>query len=280
VTSIRESEPSIDRYLDRIGYRGPLTPSLATLERLHRAHLGAIPYENLDIHLGRPMPIGVGPAFRKLVDARRGGWCYEMNGLFGWALGALGFRVRRVAGTVFRPDGSRLEGDHLVLLVDLDRTYLADVGFGDGPLDPLPLAEGTYRVEGFEFRLERRGDRWLFHNHEQGGARGFDFALEPRELEWFGPRCHELQTSPSSGFVQKTVCQQPRAGGIVTLRGAVLTRLGSAGLEQRVVAGAAEYGQVLEREFGLRIPEVESLWGRVHQRHLEWVRSLQSSPNE
>jgi N-hydroxyarylamine O-acetyltransferase len=179
---------------------------------------------------------------------------------------------------VGRENGSRLEGDHLVLLVELDRTYLADVGFGDGPLDPLPLEEGSHQVDWFTFRLERWGDRWIFHNHEHGGAKRFDFSLETRELDWFGPRCHELQTSPDSGFVQKTVCQRHRDGGIVTLRGAVLRWLTPAGAVDRVVGDAEEYVEVLDREFGIQIPEGAKLWDRVHRRHQEWVRSLAPHP--
>src|SRR5262249_28741334 len=187
-----------------------------------RAHLRAIPYENLDIHLGRPLPLGADHAFEKLVVRERGGWCYEMNGLFAWVLETLGFTVRLVSGAVGRErHGDAVQGNHLVVLVDQGATLtLADVGFGDGPLDPLPLVEGPHRSGGFEFRLERSGERWILHNHEHGGAPSFDFTLRPAPIESFRAKCHELQTSPTSGFVQKTVCQRYDGDVIWTLRGA------------------------------------------------------------
>ena len=111
----------IDAYFDRIAYAGPVQPDLATLTALHRAHLRAIPYENLDVQLGRPVTIERAPIFEKIVTGKRGGWCYEMNGLFGWALDQLGFRVTRSAGAVMREvNGAAAIGNHLVLKVELE----------------------------------------------------------------------------------------------------------------------------------------------------------------
>ncbi|MGQ0649419.1 MAG: arylamine N-acetyltransferase family protein [Gemmatimonadaceae bacterium] len=100
----RLSPGLLQRYLDRVDHAGAIDPTLATLVALHRAHLPAIPYENLDI-LGRELTLDPDSIFRKLVVERRGGWCYEMNGLFGRALESLGFEVRYVSGAVDRPDG-------------------------------------------------------------------------------------------------------------------------------------------------------------------------------
>lgn len=261
-------------YLARIGYRGGLEPTPVTLRALHRAHLRAIPYENLDLHLGRRLPLDPEAAFDKLVTRRRGGWCYEMNGLFAWALETLGFEVRLLAGGVgWETLGRRARGNHLVLLVMLDRPYLADVGFGDGFLDPLPLVPGRYRQGFLEFVLERREDRWVLHNHPAGSAPSFDFGLEPWRLEDFSARSEELQTSPDSAFVQKTVCQRHTRHGLATLRGAVLRTLTSAGGTERTVATAEEYDRVLRRIFGLRIEEVDGLWERVRARHQRWLAS-------
>src|SRR5579862_4517964 len=128
-------------YLDRIGFRDEPRPDLGTLKALHRAHLLAVPYENLDVQFGRALTIEPHAAFDKIVTRRRGGWCYEMNGLLGAALDAVGFKVTRLAGAVMREVvGDAVIGNHLVLLVDLDgQPWIADVGFGDGSLDPFPL---------------------------------------------------------------------------------------------------------------------------------------------
>src|SRR6185503_3263469 len=135
----------LQAYLDRIGHSGPVRPDLATLKALHRAHLKAISYENLDVQLGRRVTTDPADAYAKIVERGRGGWCYEMNGLFGWALDQVGFSVMRMAGAANRELlGDLLIGNHLVLLVDLgaEGRWIADVGFGDGSIDPYPLQTG------------------------------------------------------------------------------------------------------------------------------------------
>lgn len=259
-------------YLERIRYQGDLAPTVATLRAIHRSHLHAISYENLDIHLGRQLLLGPEAAYRKIVVDGRGGWCYEMNGLLAWALREMGFAVRYLAGAVgWEARGPSVEGNHLVLLVELDRPYLADVGFGDGFLEPLPLEPGRYRQGFLEFGLERVEDRWRVRNHPWGAAASFDFTVKERQLADFAAKCHELQTSPESGFVQKTVCQRFGPEGIRTLRGAVFRRVTADGVAERVIESVEDYRAVLETEFDLRINDLDALWGRVWERHQRWV---------
>lgn len=261
----------LDRYFARTGYRGPREATLGTLRGLHRAHLLTIPYENLDIHLGRPLTLDPDSTFTKLVDERRGGWCFEMNGVFGRVLETLGFDVRYLSAAVGRATrGWRAQGNHLVLLVRLDRPWLADVGFGDGFLTPLPLEPGTYSQGFLQYRVERDGPRWSVHSHEFGGAEGFDFTLTPRTLDQFGAQNHELQTSPESGFVKATVCERFVSNGLVMLRGAVLREVRAGGVTTHTVRDAAEYEQVLRERFDLAVPGAAGLWPRVWARHLEW----------
>ena len=92
----------VQAYLDRIGFQGVPRPDLATLRALHRGHALAISYENLDVQLGRPMTTDPAAAFDKLVHGRRGGWCYEMNGVLGAVLSEIGFKVTRLAGGAYR----------------------------------------------------------------------------------------------------------------------------------------------------------------------------------
>ena len=126
-------------YLARIGYDGPLEPSPETLAGLQRAHLLSVPFENLDIHLGRRLVLDRSANFDKIVRRRRGGWCYELNGLFSWLLEELGFRVTLLGSRVEGAAGAGQDLAHLLLLVDLDRPYIADVGFGESSLDPIAL---------------------------------------------------------------------------------------------------------------------------------------------
>ncbi|GAB3999308.1 hypothetical protein GCM10029992_27700 [Glycomyces albus] len=135
----------LDAYLERIGLRTPRRPSLRTLTALHRAHIEAIPYESLDIHLGMPIRLERDALFDKLVTRRRGGFCYEQNGVLAHALEALGFEVVRLRGAVDR--SARGDGEwfnHMPLLVRLRQgDFLADAGLGVGFNEPLPLDEGS-----------------------------------------------------------------------------------------------------------------------------------------
>lgn len=263
----------LESYLDRIGYRGPRAVDADTLCGLHRAHGSAIPYENLDIYLGRPLTLDLGHIYRKLVDERRGGWCYEMNGLFAWALAELGFDVRLLGSTVGEPaQGAGRDLDHLVLLVQLDQPWLADVGFGNGLFEPIPLQPGSYRQRFLEYRLERDGDSWIFHNHRLSGH-FYGFTLDPYAWADFAPRCHELQTSPTSHFVRLTVSHRFVAEGIASLRGAVLQRITASGADEEEITSFERYAAVLREVFGLDIPQAEELWPLVWQRHLRWKDS-------
>ncbi|MDQ0462556.1 N-hydroxyarylamine O-acetyltransferase [Caulobacter ginsengisoli] len=256
-------------YLDRIGHAGPVRPDLATLRAVHRAHLLAIPYENLDVQLGRPLTTDPAAAYAKIVEGRRGGWCYEMNGLLGWALGEIGFNVTRMAGGAVRVlRGEAAVGNHLVLRVDLDRPWIADAGFGDGPLDPYPLEAASFASAGYDFRLELQEDGWWrLHNHPAGGAPSFDFRSAPADEALLADRCDWLQTSPESGFVQNAVAQRHRPDRLLMLRGRVLRTATPTGTQDRLIGSADEYVAMLAEDFGLDLPEAADLWPKIVARH-------------
>ncbi len=261
----------LETYLDRIGYSGSRSPTLGTLCAVQAAHLSAIPYENLDIHLGRTLSLGASTAYQKIVLERRGGWCYEMNALLAWALEQLGFRVGLLSSGVLRPGGVTPEGDHLVLRVTLEGTdYLVDAGFGDGAIEPLPLIEGAYQRGFLEYRIERDGEHWIMRNQPSSNTAGFRFLNTPRAMTDFAERCAYLQSDPESGFVRTTVCQRITADALYTLRGAVLTTLNIAGSTQRTLETATDYRATLLETFKLKLPEADALWGTIWARHLEW----------
>jgi N-hydroxyarylamine O-acetyltransferase len=261
-------------YLDRIHYDGDLTPNLATLNALQRAHLLTIPYENLDIHRDCPVTTDVAQIYDKIVTNHRGGWCFEMNGLLAWALREAGFDVTLMSSHVGRTEVTETGvGDHLILLVNLDKPYLADVGFGNGFLEPLPLAEGTYQQGFLNFGLKQKDGRWWFTNHLYGGA-GYDFDLQPYQLSDFDGQSTRLQTSPESGFVKTTVCMRfTPEGGMTILRGAVLRKIDVTGAHDQTVESEADYTQVLNDEFDLRLPDADALWEKVWARHQAWVKA-------
>lgn len=260
----------VKAYLNRIAYAGPMRKDLTTLTALHRAHLRAIPYENLDVQLGRPVTIERPAIFDKLVTRRRGGWCYEMNGLFGWALEELGFKVTRSAGAVMRQArGDEAVGNHLVLKVALEEgIFLADVGFGDGPLDPIFVASGAFVSNGFEFALSRLDDGWWrLHNHKSGGAASFDFNMALADETHLAARCFWLQSSPESPFVQNAVLQHHSADGLWMMRGRVLRKVTPTAETDYFIESAPEYVGVLAEVFGLRLPEAAELWPKICARH-------------
>src|SRR6516225_9608893 len=191
-------------YLIRIGYNGLLTPTVATLRGLHRQHMLTVPFENLDIGLGREIVLDPEGFVDKIVRQGRGGFCYELNGAFATLLAAAGFRVTLLSARVSNEEGiADKEFDHLTLRVDLEDAWLADVGFGDNFLEPLRLvseleqqdAAGSFRLidVGERWRLKRRQpDLWW---HVQ-----YDFSLLPRRLSEFADMCRYHQTSPDSHF--------------------------------------------------------------------------------
>ncbi|MGZ6018832.1 MAG: arylamine N-acetyltransferase family protein [Phenylobacterium sp.] len=262
----------LQAYLDRIGFTGAVRPDLATLRALHRAHLQAVPYENLDVQLGVPLSTDPGAAYDKIVTRQRGGWCYEMNGVFGWALGEIGFRVTRMAGAAMRElMGDIVIGNHLVLLVDLDgEPWIANVGFGDGALEPFPLAPAAMSFAGYPFRLEAMEEGWWrFHNHEYGGAKSFDFQVAAADPQLLAGRCEWLQYAPESHFVLNAIVQRYRGDQILQMRGRVLRRVTPAGVTQETIGSAEDWVAVLAKEFDLDVPEAAALWPRVVARHEE-----------
>jgi N-hydroxyarylamine O-acetyltransferase len=256
-------------YLDCIGFVGRPAPDLATLRRLQRCHLQQIAYENLDVQLGKRVTLGSQEAFAKLVGSSRGGWCYEMNGLFAWALESIGFRVMPMTGAGLRAQiGPTAIGNHLVLSVQLDEPYLVDVGFGDGPSEPLPIRQGTFRQGWRTLRLEALGEGWWrFHNYAGALARSFDFQHRPADWTLLAAQSDRLQTSPQSQFVQNAICVRHLEDGFVALVGRVLKKIEKDATTRRVLSSADEYVETLADTFGIVLPEAAELWPTVTRRH-------------
>jgi N-hydroxyarylamine O-acetyltransferase len=214
-------------YLNRIGYRGSGAPTEETLRALHLAHLLTVPFENLDIHLGRPIDLDERALFAKIVRRRRGGFCYELNGLFASLLRELGFAVTMLAAQFPREDGRTApEMDHLVLLVrteDSDEPRLVDVGAGRDsfivPLRTSDTGEQSQPAGSASFRLVPEGDACRLQRREPGGEweQRYLFSWQPRVLADFEAGCHFHQTSPDSNFPRARICTLLTPAGRVTL---------------------------------------------------------------
>ena len=253
------------RYLDRIAYTGPTEPTAETLRLLHRAHLFAVPFENLDIALGRKIVCDEDTFLRKIVEHRRGGFCYELNGAFAVLLRELGYVVTLLSARVARDDGSYSpEFDHLALRVDLAEPWLADVGFGDLCLDPLRLATGAEQEQdGWKFRVVSESDSQHVERMERmerrergdGWKRQYSLTQTPRRLDEFADMCHYHQTSPESPFTRKRVCSLATTDGRITLsdRTLIITRNGARNgeREERLLSSEAEWQIALREHFGV-----------------------------
>jgi N-hydroxyarylamine O-acetyltransferase len=253
----------VGNYLERIHYSGPLAADAETLRALHRAHLFAVPFENLDISIERKIVLHEGSLVRKVVEERRGGFCYELNGAFAALLRELGFDVTLLSARVSRTDGSMSpEFDHLTLRVDLEEPWLVDVGFGDLFQEPLLLKPKLEQHRGDDmFRIVERGERLTVQRLEPDGSwkPEYSFDLRPRSLDEFIPMCDHHQTSPESHFTQKRLCTMATAYGRITLseRKFIVTRNGIR--EEAVIESEAEWKAILREQFGVRLPKQESI---------------------
>ena len=244
----------VQAYLDRIGYSGPTTPTLETLRATHRAHLLTVPFENLDIGLGRKIVIDEDAFVGKVVQLRRGGFCYELNGAFSALLRALGFQVKLLSAGVARDDGGRgPEFDHLALRVDLDEPWLADVGFGDSFLDTLRLRVDLEQSDpAGRFQLVQAGDRIELKRVFDGNwKRQYSFTLQPRRLNDFAAMCDYHQTSPDSHFTQNKICTLPTLEGRVTLSGMRLIETTDGRKTERTLTSQKEWEDQLRVRFGI-----------------------------
>ncbi len=211
---------NVPAYLERVSYTGSVEPTAETLCSLHRAHMLAVPFENLDIKLGRKIICDEQSIIRKVVDEKRGGFCYELNGAFAALLRELGFKVTMLSARVARQDGScGPEFDHLTLRVDLEEPWLADVGFGDSFLDPLKLKVDMEQPQGTrKFRLVSENSSLHMEMEENANwKRQYSFTLVPHRLAEFESMCRHHQTSPESSFTQKSICSKATANGRITI---------------------------------------------------------------
>ncbi|XP_047424428.1 arylamine N-acetyltransferase 2-like [Mugil cephalus] len=232
---MNSEQMDVEKYLLRIGFAAPAEANLEVLRSVHTCHLLSVPFENLTVHSGGRVRLDLPLLYDKIVNQRRGGFCFENNSLFWWLLTNLGFRVTVISGQVRNQVTCRYapSNDHLILVVSLEgRRWLCDVGFGvPGFSAPLSLETSAPQVQGHRvYRLRKDGDvHFLEWQGEQNrGADGdwveiYKFTLEPRRLEDFAEMCHYHQSSPSSIFFCKSLCTVLKPWGRVAYVGHRLT---------------------------------------------------------
>ena len=244
---------NLPAYLARIGYTGPVAPTLQVLRAIHRAHLLSVPFENLDISRGRKFAVDQDAFVRKIVEESRGGFCYEMNGALAALLQAIGFQVTLLSARVTRQDGTfGPEFDHLTLRVDLDQPWLADVGFGDSFVEPLRLLPGIAQKDGGQiYRITENANVLQLEKWETGDTwkQMYRFTLQPRQLREFAGMCHYHQTSPESSFTRKRVCTRATPEGRITLSDMKLIITHDGNKVERVLSTEDEWRAALRQYF-------------------------------
>jgi N-hydroxyarylamine O-acetyltransferase len=248
----------LNAYVHRIGYTGPLAPTLDVLRGLHQAHATHIPFENLDIPLGRPIRLDLTSVQSKLVSARRGGYCFEQNTLLAAVLEQIGFRLTRLSARVLLDSGRTLPRTHMLLKVHVgEESWLADVGFGrEGLYLPLLFQSGQEAVQfGSTYRLIEDGGLWTL---QAKGADGwhdvYAFSLEPQLDVDYEIANYFVSTHPESRFVQTFTAQLPTPEARYAIRNwdFIVQRDGQE--TTRTLESHEELLRVLSEIFGLEFP--------------------------
>ncbi|NKY99787.1 arylamine N-acetyltransferase family protein [Nocardiopsis alborubida] len=259
-------ELDLDAYLTRVGLSGDLPPTLDTLRAVHRAHLAAIPFENLQIVLGRSVELDVPALVDKMVRRPRGGYCYEQNLLLAAVLDRLGFAVTGFTARVLSgATGSPRPSTHSLLRVDLDgEPWLADVGFGGGGLlEPVPLADGHQEVQGgWGLRLDRVSDvgedEWLLRSFDGREWRPlYSFATAAAVRQDYAIFSHFLVGHPRSPFLGRLMVQRIGPGAQHMLTDTTLTTTAPDGTRTEREVPVEEVGQVLHEVFGIGLDQDE-----------------------
>ncbi|MCK6602835.1 MAG: arylamine N-acetyltransferase [Bacteroidetes bacterium] len=244
-----------DLYLRRIGFSGPLEPTAKTLARLQEMHLLSVPFENLDIHSRQSINLAPDALFQKIVEKKRGGFCYELNGLFFDLLKAAGFDVQRISARVFNRQKGEFgpEFDHLALWVRMtDTDYLADVGFGDFSRHPLRIKPDLIQADpAGQFRLLLQEDNQFLVQKSQTGSweNQYLFSLKSHSIEAFSEMCRFHQTSPESHFTRQKLVSLATRNGRITLTDRIFRETENGAVKTEIAVKETEFGDYLEKYF-------------------------------
>ena len=284
-----DPKAGIDGYLARLGLERPVRADAEWLFAAHRAHMERIPYENLEIQLGRATSVDPGESIARIARGR-GGYCFHLNGAFGTLLASVGYEVTRHRAEVRGRDAanhyaSSLTINHQALSVVCEgRTWFVDVGLGDAPYEPMPLRAGYVTQCPFTEGLERWGGRaggWRFvHDPRAESLGSMVFAPEPVEPSAFAEAHQWLSTSPESDFVHAAVVARRDAHGADVVRGRMYYRVDGSGVSRRLLETPGEWFALLADVYGLQLNDVDEaerdrLWARISAAHERWLAEKQ-----
>jgi N-hydroxyarylamine O-acetyltransferase len=245
-------------YLNRIGIDEAEHPSLEFLTRIQTRHLLSIPFEDLDIPFRR-IELDLEKIYNKIILTKRGGFCYELNGLLHWLLTSLGFRVDMLSARVFNNSTNDFgpEYDHMVLLVHLEQDYLVDVGFGDSFRVPIQMPDGEvvdvsgrykiYNTFGNIFELRQK--------KEESWQPQYIFSTVPKEFQDFCEMCAFQQESPTSHFRTRMVCTIATESGRITLSNNSLTITEGDKKERIELNDEKDFYELLKKHFAIELQQ-------------------------
>jgi N-hydroxyarylamine O-acetyltransferase len=252
------NKDKISQYLERLQITEAGKPTIKFLSLLHKQHQLNIPFENLDIHYKKQIFPDTEKFFGKLILSKRGGFCYEQNGLFFELVKAIGFNVEMLSAQVYNHDRYGPEFDHMALKVSCEGTdLLLDVGFGDFAFSPLNL--GTENIQDDErgqFRIEKSntGNSKVWRKEKQGDWKPvYKFSLIPRQLNEFAGMCTYHQSSPDSFFTKGKLCTLPTAGGRKTLTDEKLKLEDGDEWTEIKIVNETDFQTKLNRYFGITL---------------------------
>lgn len=244
-------------YLKRIDYNDVIDVTDKVLASLHKNHVFQVPFENLDVYYKRIFDLDLGKVYQKIINDRRGGFCYELNFLFNWLLTEIGFSSRIIASRIFNKDGTvGPEFDHMSIYVNTGKEFLVDVGYGDLFVAPIEIKQGVqfdgrnyFQIDSWnknEYVISMSSDNLTF-------SKKYTFSLDLVDINDFNVICNDKQTNPNSYFVKNVVCTKPTETGRVTIfNDNLVEKIGELRIE-RVIQSDKDFRRCLKDKFGIVI---------------------------
>jgi N-hydroxyarylamine O-acetyltransferase len=247
----------VQTYLERIDFEDTIALNKNILFKLQKKHLLNIPFENLDIHYNRKINLSLTDIYQKIIKEKRGGFCYELNGLFHDLLRQIGFDAKLISARVFVRDNEYSpEYDHLAIIVNVENSeFLVDVGFGKFSLEPLKLEMGQMISDSFgKFQFDKYDKDYYRINEikDNNLLPQYIFKNKERKLSEFAKRCEFHQTSQNSHFTKKKLISIAKADGRITLNNAQL-KITRYGIEEEINFDENEFESKLKQYFDIEI---------------------------
>jgi N-hydroxyarylamine O-acetyltransferase len=250
----------IEKYLSRINYKGDIQLNHKCLSDIHECHAYSIPFETLDIHIGRPINLELDSVYEKVISNKRGGFCYELNYLFFTLLVELGFKCSMISSRIWNEEVYGPPFDHMSLKVDLDDEWLLDVGFGDLFIRPLKIKDQFDQEDKFNTYRIKQLDKTKFllfakPRNDLDFEEKYEFDTKPRVIGDFQDQCDFKQYSPESHFVKKVICTIPISTGRKSLTNDSFTKKIGNRKDRVPINSPIEFNEVLKREFSITLYE-------------------------